>query len=445
MTELSPATDAVPADVEHADTERAHGVFELDATLLARIRLRASDYDRTNTFFTEDLSDLVTAGYLRALVPAEFGGLGLSLAETARLQTRLAAHAPATALAINMHLVWTGVAKALYERGDHSLDFLLREAGQGEIFAFGVSEPGNDLVLFDSTTDARPEITGGYRFTGTKAFTSLSPVWTRLGTFGRDDSAPEDPRIVWAFLDRAAPGLNQAPGISQKDDWDTLGMRASQSQSTVLESAFAAANRVVRRLPVGPNNDPLIFAIFANFEILLSSVYAGVGQRAVELAVDAATRRTSRKNGGRSHAQDPVVRWRVADAAIAMDGLYPQIAALAQNIDDQVDVRPTGAVPIQDSDTRDIHTRDIQWYALLSGLKFRATETAKAVVDQAVRVTNGSAYASGSELGRLYRDVLAGLFHPSDADSAHSTVATAWLGPITPPAPPTTASTPPTT
>nr|WP_199719099.1 acyl-CoA dehydrogenase family protein [Cryobacterium melibiosiphilum] len=387
----------------------------LDTALLERIRSRASGHDHGNTFFHEDLAELTACGYLRALVPTEFGGLGLSLAQTTRLQTRLAAHAPATALAINMHLVWTGVAKALHERGDDSLDFLLREAGQGEIFAFGVSEPGNDLVLFDSVTDARPDPAGGFRFTGTKVFTSLSPAWTRLGTFGRDDSVPGDPRMVWAFLDRATPG------IRQKDDWDTLGMRASQSQSTVLEGALAPEDRVVRRLPVGPNNDPLIFAIFANFEILLASVYAGIGQRAVELAVDSATRRTSRKNDGRRHAQDPIVRWRVADAAIAMDGLYPQIDALARDIDAQVD---------RDS------FRDIQWYALLSGLKFRATETAKAVVDQAVRVTGGSAYAAGSEIGRLYRDVLAGLFHPSDADSAHSTVATAWLGPLAVPATP---------
>ena len=31
---------------------------------------------------------------------------------------------------------------------------------------------------------------------------------------------------------------------------------------------------------------------------------------------------------------------------------------------------------------------------------------------------------------RIERDVLAGLFHPSDPESAHSTVATAWLGPL---------------
>ncbi|MGH7492557.1 MAG: hypothetical protein ACREOO_09190 [bacterium] len=40
-------------------------------------------------------------------VPTEFGGLGMSLAEVCREQRRLAYFAPATALAINMHLYWT--------------------------------------------------------------------------------------------------------------------------------------------------------------------------------------------------------------------------------------------------------------------------------------------------------------------------------------------------
>ena len=168
---------------------------------------------------------------------------------------------------------------------------------------------------------------------------------------------------------------------------------------------------IVRRLEPGPNADPFIFAIFANFELLLSSVYAGIGARALDLAVAAARRRTSMKNDGRPLSQDPDIRWRVADAAIAQDALLPQLVSLARDVDEQFD-----------------HGQF--WYSKLSGMKVRATETAKQVVDQAVRVGGGSTYFAGSELGRLYRDVLAGIFHPSDAESAHSTVATAWLGPI---------------
>jgi alkylation response protein AidB-like acyl-CoA dehydrogenase len=371
--------------------------------LLERIRGRAAGYDEANSFFDDDLAELAGAGYLKMLVPEAEGGLGWSLLQATRAQTRLAAAAPATALAINMHLVWTGVARVLAERGDESMAFVLKEAGRGEVFGFGVSEAGNDHVLFDSRTVAQPLADGSYAFTGAKVFTSLSPAWTRLGVFGRDDTGSE-PQLVWAFVDR------QTPGYSIKEDWNTLGMRASQSNTTLLDGVVARPERVFRKLPVGPNPDLLVFGIFACFEILLSSVYAGIGRRAVELAVENSHRRQSLKSG-RSYAQDPDIRRRVAEAAMAMDGAYPQVDALASDVDNQVD-------------------HGNQWFAKLAGLKVRTTETAKQVVEQAVRVSGGAGYFRGREIERLYRDVLAGLYHPSDDESAHSTVANAWLGPL---------------
>lgn len=375
--------------------------------LLATIRSRAAALDRENGFPHEDLADLAAAGYLRAFVPTELGGAGLSLRQVAREQVRLGAAAPATALAVNMHLVVTGIAQVLAERGDDGMRFVLEEAARGEIFAFGNSEPGNDLVMFASRTRAEPVDGGGYRYTGTKIFTSLSPVWTRLATFGLDDSDPDAPVLVHGVVPR------DASGIEVRDDWDTLGMRATQSRTTVLDGAEAPAAWVHRRLPVGPSRDPFIFALFAVFEVLLAAVYTGIGRRAVELAVEAAHRRTSMKNGGRTLAQDPDIRWRVAEAALAQDGIEPQVDALARDVDEQVD-------------------HGAQWFAKVVGLKHRATENARFVVDQAIRVSGGSSYFNGSELGRLYRDVLAGLFHPSDPESAHATVATAWLGPVDP-------------
>lgn len=380
----------------------------LSDDLLAAIHSRAAGYDRGNAFFAEDLDDLRAAGYLTALVPKEFGGLGLSLREVVHEQLRLASAAPATALAVNMHLVWNGVAKTLLDRGDTALEFVLRETAAGETYALAISEAGNDLVLFGSTTDAVPQPDGGYEFTGTKIFTSLSPAWTRLGLFGLDSTSPDAPKLVHAVVTR------DAPGITVVEDWDTLGMRASQSNSTRLERVRAEPSRIIRRLDPGPNPDPLIFAIFANFEILLSAVYTGIGQRALELAVENATKRTSAKNAGAAKSLDPDVRWKIADAAIAFDGILPQLDALAGDVDDRVD-------------------RGDQWFRALVGLKIRATETAQFVVNQAVRVSGGGTYFAGNELGRLYRDVLAGGFHPSNEDSAHATVATALLGPLPPP------------
>jgi len=378
----------------------------LPGPLLERIRGRAAAYDSGNSFFQEDLEELAAAGYLKLFVPTHDGGLGLGLEAAAQCQRRLATAAPATALAVNMHLVWTGVAQVLAARGDHSVDFVLKEAAEGEIFGFGNSEAGNDAVLFDSRTVAAPLPGGGYSFTGTKIFTSLSPAWTRLGIFGKDPQARGgDGELVHGFLTR------QTPGYRILDDWDTLGMRASQSNTTVLDGAEVPADRIFRKLPVGPNADPLIFAIFACFETLLAAVYTGVGERALHVGVEAVKRRTSFRNSGRSYAQDPDIRWKVAEAAMAMDCLYPQLAAVTRDVDALVDHGP-------------------QWFPKLVGVKVSATETARKVVDLALRVSGGSSYFRGSELERLYRDVLAGMFHPSDDESAHNTVANAWLGPL---------------
>jgi len=375
--------------------------------LLARVRERAVIHDRDNTFPDEDLAELKDAGYLSILVPTELGGAGLGLAEASVLQQRLAGAAPATALAINMHLVWTGVAKVLADRGIDDLRFVLEGAAAGDVFAFGISEAGNDLVLFGSDTDAAPQPDGSYAFTGTKIFTSLSPVWTQLGLHGLDSTSPDGPKMVYAFV----PRTEEAEGrLAVKDDWDTLGMRGTQSRTTRLRGAIAPADRVVRRIDPRPDPDPLVFGIFSVFEVLLASVYTGIARRALDLAVGTAGTRRSKKTG-LTYSQDPDIRWRIADMAIAYDALPPQLEEICRDIDDQVD-----------------HGK--RWFSLLAGVKHRAVSMAKSVVDDAILVSGGSSYFSGNELSRLYRDVIAGMFHPSDPESAHTTVATAWLGPL---------------
>lgn len=368
-------------------------VSPLTPDLLARIRQRAPGYDRENAFFAEDLDELRAAGYLAPR----------SLLDTARDQRLLAAHAPATALGVNMHHVWVGVARVLHDRGDASLDWVLRDAEAGELFAFGNSEAGNDLVLWDSFTRVET-VDGGFAFTGTKIFTSLAPAWTRLGVFGKQVDGPDGPRLVHGFLTR------DDRGVTTLDDWDTLGMRATASNTTRLDHAVVPPERLSRFLPVGPNTDPFVFAIFANFLVLIGSVYAGIADRALQLGVEAAHQRTSLKTG-RTYASDPDIRWRLADAALALDALTPDLEALAADVDGLVD-----------------HGGD--WFRKLTGAKHRATETARRVVDQAMRVAGGSGYRSSSELARLQRDVLAGIYHPSDTESVHATVATNLLGPL---------------
>ena len=216
---------------------------------------RVALYDRENRFFQEDFDVLRKAGYLTLNVPEELGGRGYRLDQVARLQRRLAYHAPATALGINMHLYWTGVAADLLRHGDKSLQWMLEEAVSGEVFAAGHSERGNDLPVFLSTAAAK-RVDGGFRFTGHKMFGSLAPVWTRYGLHALWSDAEDGPKIVHAFLARDGAGYRIV------ETWDTLGMRATRSDDVLLEGAFVPDKYVARIVPAGMG-DEFVLAIFA--------------------------------------------------------------------------------------------------------------------------------------------------------------------------------------
>ncbi|WIB27979.1 acyl-CoA dehydrogenase family protein [Curtobacterium sp. MCSS17_015] len=384
-----------------SSTPLEHRPWAVPDDLLGRIAARAPRYDADNAFCAEDLAELRQAGYLRIGVPVRDGGSGLGLRDTAAVQRTLATAAPATALGLGMHQVWVQAARSVSARGASFLRTVTDAAGADRLLAFGVSEPGNDAVLFDSLTTAEPDGSGGYRFTGTKVSTSLAPAWDVLSVFGKDTSGPE-PRLVHGFAERGDGGVRHL------DDWDTLGMRATQSRTTLLEGVHVPAHRIVRTLPVGPVADPFVFGIFAAFELLVASVYVGIASRAVTLAVDRVAARTA--VDGTPRSADPDVRRAVAAMRGATDAVQLQVDALARDVDELV-----------------VHDR---WFPLLVGTKARAVDTAQHVVDEAMRVVGGSAFRASDELARLARDVRAGQYHPSTRDSALRTIAAAELGPL---------------
>ena len=210
--------------------------------MLARFDERAPQYDRENRFFDEDFAELRESGFLNLAVPTEFGGLGLGLDEYSQLARRLAYVAPATALAVNMHVYWTGVAADLLRNGDDSCRFILEKAAEGEVFAALHGEAGNDVPVLLSSAQAE-RVDGGWAISGHKIFGSLTPVWTYGGVHAMDTSDPAGPRIVHGFLPRDTPGLEIV------DTWDTLGMRATQSQDTILDRAFVPDELVAARVP----------------------------------------------------------------------------------------------------------------------------------------------------------------------------------------------------
>ena len=112
--------------------DRSVGLLTED--MLERFRTRAPAYDRDNKFFQEDFDELKAAGYLKMTLPKELGGMGFTLDDVSPARrAALAMYAPATALAMNMHHYWVGLAADLWRSGDKSVrvDSQGRRRGRG--------------------------------------------------------------------------------------------------------------------------------------------------------------------------------------------------------------------------------------------------------------------------------------------------------------------------
>ncbi len=373
----------------------------LPDSMMARFAARAPDYDRDNRFFTEDFEELRKSGYLLLAVPRELGGRGFSLAEVVRQQRRLGYFAAPTALAINMHLYWTGIASDLLRSGDPSLKWLLEEAARGAIFAAGHAEAGNDIPVLLSTTKAE-KVTGGYRFTGRKCFGSLSPVWTFLGIHGMDTSGPA-PKVVHAFLPR------DAQGFRIEENWDVMGMRATRSDDTILEGAFVPDKYIARVVPAGAAGmDLFVLGIFAWALLGFGNIYCGLARRALDMTLESVkNKRVLALTRPMSYHAE--VQHRVAQMGLAIDPIEPHLDQISADWSNGVDHGAT-------------------WPAKILSAKYHAVENAWRVVDLAMELAGGYGIFRKSGMEQIFRDARLGRVHPGNSMLTHELVGKTLLG-----------------
>lgn len=372
----------------------------LSQDLLTRFASRSGDYDRKNSFFHEDFAELKQAGYLTMAVPQQLGGRGLTLAQVCREQRRLGYYAPATALGINMHVYWVGVAADLWRQGDKSLEWMLRETMAGEVFNAGHSERGNDLPVLLSTSKAE-RVDGGFRITGHKMFGSLAPVWTRYGLHALWADAEGGPKIVHGFMPRDAKGYRIV------ETWDTMGMRATRSDDVVLEGAFVPDRYISRILPAG-GADAFVLGIFAWALLGFGNIYYGIARRAIDLALPSIKSKTS-VAVSRSMAYHPGIQHSVAEMMLAYEPIGPHLEQLAQDWSNGAEHGAT-------------------WPAKIVGAKLHAVEACWKIVDLAMEVSGGAGMFKSNELERLFRDARCGRFHPANTFLTHEIVAKTALG-----------------
>jgi alkylation response protein AidB-like acyl-CoA dehydrogenase len=362
---------------------------------------RAPRYDRDNTFFTEDFDELRHNGFLTIAVPTEFGGAGMTLDQVSRAIRRIAYVAPATAVAVNMHVYWTGVAADLMRMGDDSMRFVLTEAANGKVFAAIHGESGCDIPLFLSSSSAA-RVPGGWNVNGHKIFGSLSPVWDYAGFHAMDASGADGPKVVHGFLPRGTAGVEIV------ETWDTLGMRATQSHDTILTNAVCPDALTVRVCPAGfAGADLFHVALFAWGLLGFAAVYHGAARRAFDLATTSAHARSSIALS-RSMAHHPEVQHQVAEMRIALDASE---ALLDRTTSDWASGVAHGDWPVR-----------------IVGTRHRVINESFEIVDRAMDLTGGAGAFKRNRMEQIFRDVRMGRFHPANSLLAHEVVGKLALG-----------------
>ena len=338
----------------------------------------AAERDAGDVFVADHYDVLKQHKVFSALVPAELGGGGVSHSAMCRFLRQLAHYCPSTALALSMHQHL--VAAAVYNhRNGKPGQKLLEKVAASEVVL--ISTGANDWL---ESSGLATRADGGFRINARKPFGSGSPKGGVLMT-----SAPfEDPKEGWQVLHFAVPF--NAPGVSLANDWQTLGMRATGSQTIILENVFVPDDAIALRRPRGKFH-PAWNVILTVAMPLIMSVYIGVAEAAAEIATDLARKRQS----------DPVVPYLLGELANELTKV--QLAA-----DDMVRVANDFDVAMSLDVTSSMLVR-----------KTIVAEGVLATVEKALEVAGGAGFYRKAGLERLLRDAHGAQFHPLPAKRQH--------------------------
>jgi alkylation response protein AidB-like acyl-CoA dehydrogenase len=228
-------------------------------------------------------------------------------------------------------------------------------------------------------------------------------VWTRLGAHALDTSDPLMPKVVHGFLPR------ETTGITIKESWDTLGMRATRSDDTILDGAFVPDKYIARVVPAGISGaDFFVLSIFAWALTNFGNVYLGLAQRMLELTIEQVKAKGS-LGLTRSCAHHPEVQHGIAEMVMELEAIEGHLDTTAREWSEGVN---HGAA----------------WPIKIVSTKYRAVEAAWRVVDRAMDVSGGFGMVKKSEMERLFRDARAGRFHPANSSLSHELVGKMALG-----------------
>ncbi|WAH35862.1 acyl-CoA dehydrogenase family protein [Alicyclobacillus dauci] len=354
---------------------------------------RAAKHDEAGSFPHENIEDLKAAGYVKWTVPKIYGGEEISLREFLMYQEQLARGDGSTALAIGWH-----VGMILNLRASHAFpEPIFKDLCESIMQGSGlINSCASEPATGSPSRGGRPETTatktdGGYRITGRKTFSTLSPALDFiLVTAGIADSEEVGEFIV------------RGKDVRIVETWNTLGMRATGSHDIVLEDVFVDDAHVVTiKHPSEKsqrNNDG------GGWMLHIPACYLGVGLAARDFAMKFAA--TYQPNSLPHPIADvPHVEQKLGEMELKLISARTFMYDLASRWDRATEEERPRLRPY------------------FGAVKTQATSSAYEVVDLAMRVVGARSLAKSLPLERYYRDVRAGLHNPPMDDVVYKMLA----------------------
>ena len=202
--------------------------------LAADFATRSAAHDRDATHPVENYERLRNEGFLALTVGKEWGGLGASFLDHTIAYEMLGQGCPSTALAFNMH---ASVVMPLLQSAEVSVEakrlIAERVVNERKLIAGNFSEPVTTSLIGQRPLKARARrAEGGYRVTGRKMFASM----LEAADFVLVMAYPEEATSASAGIILLLP--RKADGRRVDANWDVLGMRATRSDSLILDECW---------------------------------------------------------------------------------------------------------------------------------------------------------------------------------------------------------------
>ena len=175
--------------------------------------------------------------------------------------------------------------------------------------------------------------------------------------------------------------------------WDVLGMRATESNDTILDHTFIPDEYVALVCPAGFGGAGMFqVAIFAWGLLGFATVYRSIAQRAYDETVRRMHRRTSVALT-RSMAYHPGVQHEVAEMRIALEAIDGYLGRVIDDWSNHVD-------------------HGMEWPLKILAAKYFTVNQAWQVVDSALDLSGGSGIFTRDRMQQMFRDARLGRIHP---------------------------------